>query len=85
VTGERARRRESVSALSPRLNGAVAFEPSAADTTKEMAERRFTSWIEWYRFARQTLEYSHEEAVAYANLREVEEQNRKRLCAARAV
>jgi hypothetical protein len=50
-----------------------------------MAERRFTSWIEWYRFARQTLEYSHEEAVAYANLREVEEQNRKRLCAARAV
>lgn len=38
--------------------------------------RRLTSWIEWYRFARHTLELGHAEAVSYATARFVEEQNR---------
>lgn len=33
-------------------------------------------WIAWYRFAYETLGYSHREAASYANLRYVEEQNR---------
>ena len=33
-------------------------------------------WINWYRFARERLGYSHNEAVAYANVRHVEETNR---------
>lgn len=33
-------------------------------------------WIAWYRFACETLGYGHGEAVSYANLRYVEEQNR---------
>lgn len=37
---------------------------------------RLTTWIDWYRFARQTLELGHSEAVAYATARFVEEQNR---------
>jgi len=37
---------------------------------------RLTTWIDWYRFARQTLELGHAEAVAYATARFVEEQNR---------
>ena len=37
---------------------------------------RLTSWIDWYRFARRTLELGHAEAVAYATARFVEEQNR---------
>ncbi len=42
-----------------------------------MSERRMlTTWIEWYRFARRTLELSHAEASAYATARYVEEQNR---------
>jgi hypothetical protein len=49
-----------------------------------MATRRLFSWNDWYRFARGTLGYSHDEAVAYANLRFVEEQNRVTLAAARA-
>lgn len=36
-------------------------------------------WIAWYRFARETLGYGHSEAVSYANLRTVEEENRVRL------
>ena len=47
-------------------------------------EKRLTSWIDWYRFARATLGYTHEEAVVYANLRYVEEQNRQRPRADRA-
>jgi len=39
-------------------------------------EARPSSWIEWYRFARETLTCTHEEAVTYANLRFVEQQNR---------
>ncbi len=37
---------------------------------------RLTTWIDWYRFARRTLELGHAEAVAYATARFVEEQNR---------
>lgn len=38
--------------------------------------QRLTTWIEWYRFARQALGLGHEEASAYATARYVEEQNR---------
>jgi hypothetical protein len=41
-----------------------------------VAERRIRAWIDWYRFARATLDYGHDESVAYANLRYVEETNR---------
>ena len=41
--------------------------------------RKLTSWIDWYRFARRTLELVHPEAVAYATSRFVEEQNRAEL------
>ena len=34
------------------------------------------AWEEWYRLARHALACRHEEAVQYANLRFVEEQNR---------
>jgi hypothetical protein len=44
----------------------------------EMADRRLTSWIEWYRLARQEFEYAHGEAVVYANVRTVEDLNRAR-------
>ena len=37
------------------------------------------AWNEWYRFARDELEYVHDERVEYANLRYVEEQNRESL------
>jgi hypothetical protein len=37
------------------------------------------TWLDWYRFARDRLEYSHGEAVVYANVRTVEEQNRRTL------
>ena len=40
-------------------------------------------WEEWYRLARYALACSHHEAVQYANLRFVEEQNRDTLRAAR--
>jgi hypothetical protein len=40
---------------------------------------RLSGWIDWYRFARQTLEYGHDEAVSYATLRTVEESNRELL------
>jgi hypothetical protein len=36
-------------------------------------------WQEWYRLARHALACRHEEAVQYANLRFVEEQNRASL------
>src|SRR5581483_8990624 len=38
-----------------------------------------TAWEHWYRLARETLACGHEEAVEYANLRVVEEQNRASL------
>ena len=41
--------------------------------------QRFSEWIDWYRFARDTLGYAHDEAVAYANVRYVEELNRREL------
>jgi hypothetical protein len=34
------------------------------------------AWQEWYRLARHSLACRHEEAVEYANLRFVEQQNR---------
>jgi hypothetical protein len=49
-----------------------------------MGVQRLTAWIDWYRFARATLDYSHNEAVVYANIRLVEEQNRQALRARRA-
>jgi len=36
-------------------------------------------WEEWYRLARYALACSHHEAVQYANLRFVEEENRETL------
>jgi hypothetical protein len=41
-----------------------------------------TGWAAWYRLARYALACSHHEAVQYANLRFVEEQNRAVLRAA---
>ena len=38
--------------------------------------QRLTTWIEWYRFAREALELGHAEASSYATARFVEEQNR---------
>ena len=38
--------------------------------------QRLTTWIEWYRFARDALELEHAEASSYATARYVEEQNR---------
>ena len=49
-----------------------------------MHDRRLTSWDEWYRFARRELDYSDAEAVAYANLRTVEDMNHRHLTARRA-
>ena len=40
---------------------------------------RLTTWTDWYRFARRTLELDHGEAVSYATARFVEEQNQQRL------
>jgi hypothetical protein len=37
------------------------------------------SWEDWYRLARNTLQCRRQEAVEYANLRFVEEQNRASL------
>jgi len=44
-----------------------------------MDQDRLDSWVQWYRFARETLEYSHAEAVAYANVRTTEDANRRKL------
>lgn len=41
-----------------------------------MTARPIHSWSDWYRFARLTLGYHHDEANSYANLRYVEETNR---------
>lgn len=43
-----------------------------------------TRWLAWYRFARKELDYPHGEAVTYANVRVVEEENRERLRARQA-
>lgn len=50
-----------------------------------MDDQRLKTWIDWYRFARRELEYSHQEAVVYANVRTVEEQNRQAAAGQRAV
>ena len=39
--------------------------------------QRFTTWTDWYRFARSELEYTHGEAVVYANARALEDRNRQ--------
>ena len=41
--------------------------------------RQLTSWLDWYRFARERLEQGHQEAIVYANLRAAEELNRRML------
>src|SRR3954447_23136978 len=46
-----------------------------------MHDRRLTSWIDWYRFARRELDYSYAEAAAYANVRTVEDMNHRDLTA----
>ena len=46
--------------------------------------RKLTTWIEWYRFARYSLELGHVEASTYATSRYVEEQNRAGLKSRRA-
>jgi hypothetical protein len=43
------------------------------------------AWEQWYRLARHSLACRHEEAVQYANLRFVEEQNRALLRAGNVV
>jgi hypothetical protein len=40
-------------------------------------EYRCRSWSDWYRFARETLEYGRQEATEYAGLRFAEELNRR--------
>lgn len=50
--------------------------PASADPEPEPAPK---AWTEWYRFAKDKLDYEHEERVEYANLRFVEEQNRETL------
>jgi hypothetical protein len=40
---------------------------------------RLREWHEWYDFARETLEYEHDEAASYADARYLEETNRDRL------
>ncbi len=42
-------------------------------------ETALVRWNDWYELARLTLGYEHAEAVEYANLRLVEEQNRDSL------
>ncbi len=42
-----------------------------------MGQRRLTTWTDWYRFARRELQYVHGEAVVYANVRAVEDLNRR--------
>lgn len=37
------------------------------------------AWNDWYRFARDVLDYEGDESVEYANLRSVESQNRELL------
>jgi hypothetical protein len=49
-----------------------------------MGTERLTAWIDWYRLAREKHDYSHEEAVVYANVRLVEERNREALREKRA-
>jgi hypothetical protein len=44
-----------------------------------MRVQPLTSWLEWYRFARERLEQGHQEAIVYANLRSAEELNRRML------
>lgn len=39
---------------------------------------RLRRWLDWYRFARRQLDYGNDEAVAYANVRTVEDENRRR-------
>jgi hypothetical protein len=34
-----------------------------------MGDERLSSWLDWYRFARRELDFTHLEAVVYANLR----------------
>jgi hypothetical protein len=41
-----------------------------------MTVRPISGWLDWYRFASDTLGYRHNEAVSYANVRYVEETNR---------
>jgi hypothetical protein len=51
----------------------------------EIDGRRLTSWIDWYRFARRELEYTHGEAVVYANVRTVEDLNHRHRASRRVV
>lgn len=44
-----------------------------------MQIERPTTWTDWYRFARDTLELSPVEAAQYATVRYVEQENRARL------
>lgn len=46
---------------------------------QRMAAARISDWIGWYRFARDRFGYSHGEAVVYANLRQVEDENHEAL------
>jgi len=43
-----------------------------------MTNGRIRGWRGWYRFARRSLGYAHDDAVSYANIRYVEDTNRAR-------
>jgi hypothetical protein len=69
-------RSATISRRPPRPPEAVGGAVRSADGP---AERRLTTWIDWYRLARAVLGLSHGEAVHYANARYLEETNRRRL------
>lgn len=52
---------------------------------REMLSRHrpLLDWNDWYRFARDVLDYARDESVEYANLRSVESQNRELLSSGR--
>ena len=62
----------AVDRRSPGPGTAAPGPPSSFDV-------RRASWTFWYGFAKGTLGYVHREAIAYANRRCVEDENRERL------
>ena len=54
-----------------------AAESIARYTGGTVAAIRITTWLDWYRLARDTLGYGHAEAAAYADVRFTEDMQRK--------
>jgi len=63
----------------PARNRVLTPPGGARATTEVMTVTPINGWINWYRFARRTLGLERDEAIAYANLRYVEETNRAQL------